>query len=238
MKSRDIYRIAQTDIEKLELRVSGGLGKAVSGEVIDLSNTGIDARFSRQQAPVLAIGEEIELAFRWCDQEFESLGIQAQVVTRTDEERSLLYGFSFLESPGLTHGMMNQLFNRRSAHRAKPKPGEEIEVQLWVHNQSPRESLFVAKMVDISVLGLGIMAEIGRDAVLKNHDLVDVSFKLPGSSQRNTITARLITRKLRGDVIHYGLQFSKSMIRHLTAEQNEIAEYIIRREEEEFSLPA
>ncbi len=235
-ESRTAYRVAPADIEQLELVVSGGFGKMIKGQVVDLSNGGVGAKFDREQAPVLAIGDELELAFYWCDQEFESLGIQAQVVSRNDAEHSVRYGFAFLESPSLGHVTLHQIFNKRGAYRAKPEPGEEVEVQVSAHNQALKEPLLTATLSDISVIGMGISTGPGQDAILKDHPVVDVTFKLPGASKLRTLAARIVARELRGHVIHYGLQFSRAMSQHLSTEEDEIAAFVKRREREDPGL--
>ncbi len=232
-RTRPVSHTASAGLENLELQVAAGFGKVEKGEIVELNSAGVDARFPRERSPVLAVGEILQLAFRWCDQQFESLDIEAQVMARHDDEHSVRYRFSFQELPGLGHEALNRLFNRRGAYRARTEPGEVVDVQLWAHQRVPRESLISARLTDISVLGMGLTAQLEQDAILKSHSLVDVSFKLPGMSNRQTVSARIVERELRGDSIHYGMQFSDSLVQALASHQDEISAYISRREQED-----
>lgn len=228
-----VSRAASSKLENLELVVSSGFGKLAKGEISELTSAGVDARFSRDQSPVLAIGETLQLSFRWCDQEFQSLDIEAQVIARFDNKQSVRYRFSFQELLSLGHEALTQLLNRRGAYRARTEPGVVVDVQLWAYQANPKESLISARLTDISVLGMGLMAQSEQDAILKNHTVVDVSFKLPGMSTRRTVSARIVERELRGDSIHYGMQFSSSLVETLASHQDEISAYIGRREQED-----
>ena len=157
--------------------------------------------------------------FRLFQKGIDVLNLQAQVTARTDQHDSLQYGFTFLNParPGLT--MLNRLINRRGAYRVKPGPGEQIELQLWVQQKFPRESLLVTEMVDISVLGIGMTAQSGQDVALKNHALIDMSFQLPGTGEPRIVTARMISRRSQGNLIRYGLQFNQNLSIHWTTTQ-------------------
>lgn len=230
---RTASRSISAGLGNLELLVSAGFGKTGKGEIVELSSAGVNARFSHDQSLVLAIGEIQQLAFRWCDQEFESLDIEAQVRARYDAEHSVRYEFSFQELPGPSHEALSRLFNRRGAYRARTEPGVVVDVQLWVHQQVPRKSLISARLKDISVLGMGLTAQVGQDDFLKSHSLVDISFKLPGMLKQRAVSARIVKRELRGDSVHYGLQFSNSLAQALTSNQDEISAYIDRLEQED-----
>lgn len=237
-KSQPIFRSLLSDSDRLELRVSDGSGMAMKGDVIELSNTSVNAQFARKRSPIFAIGEETQLQFCWFHKNVESQKVLTQVSSRIDTKDSLRYLFTFLELPGQGYIKISNLFNRRVGYRARPRSGEKIELRLWEYKTGPRESLLVTEMIDISVGGIGMIAPVHDDEILRDHTMIYISFQLPGTSEPRTVTARIISRTLQGNIVRYGLEFSEKLTPHWALVLKMITAFVDKRKYEELGRMA
>ncbi len=229
---RTVDRTVPEPEDALEVELNSPTGKPVRGEVVDMSSSGAGVLFSREVAPALAIGESATLLFTSPILP-KPLEVCAELVARTELETSRRYAFKFVKQQMFRDLRLHRLFNRRSTYRVAPGRDELIEVRLQVFGNDHSQVLPVARCKDISATGIGLETDIGTDTALKDVELVEVSFDLPGSKTTQTLLARIVHRRLEEGAVLFALQFDTEQSRDFSGQQDDITVYVMRRQREE-----
>lgn len=231
---RAAYRTILRSNDALEVGLKNSAGDLVRGEVADVSSVGTSVVFGLEVAPALAV-EERTIIFFTSQLLPDPVEVHAKVVARAETEASRSYRFKFDKQVLLRNPRLQRLFNRRDAHRISPGPEELIEVRFQYLEGDNSKALPTARCKDISATGMGVEAERGMDAALRDVDIVAISFELPGAKKRQTLVVSIVDRRLRNGLIDYGLRFDAERSADFRRHQEEIITYVMRRRQEEFA---
>jgi hypothetical protein len=216
----------------LGLLVRTAVGNTFAAEVLDLSNKSVVVRFPRNDMPILFISEQATLLFSSA-QLPEPISVEANVRSRTETQLHRRYALQFTESiqsRTRVSGELQRLFNRRGTYRVALDAKESVEVVIQIPERGGLNSLFTARLKDISATGLRIEAPLDVDAVLAEHEQLEASFNLPASAAALKLVAWIRNRISEGDAVGYGLEFDAKHSENFHQQQNEIIDYVMRRQ--------
>jgi len=226
---RAVYRTVPESEDALGVELKSPTGEPVPGEVADVSSCGAGVLFNCEVAPALAMGETATLLFS-SPILLKPLEVCAKVVARTELEASRRYGFQFVKELLLRDPRLQRLFSRRGAYRVAPGRDEFIEIRLRVLGNDHSQVLPAARCKDISATGIGLETEIGTDTALKDVEVVEVSFKLPGRKTTQTLLTRIVNRRLSESAVLYGLLFDAEQSQNFSGQQQDIITYVMQRQ--------
>ena len=227
------YRVELSENTDLTVTLPAADGSRVQGKLLDVSGSGAGVRFDTVDAPILAVGEHVDLVFD--SGSFAGpVTVAAQVQHRTEDdahhEGSRRYGFRFLEPQQLDAHLpaeARRYFNRRQAVRVSPKPFEPIEVSLQAGEDAPPIDV---RLHNISVSGVGISLEPALERTFADRTQVDISIQLPGSHRRMALVGSIRYRRLVGERIHYGIAFDSELTEKFARKLRGLARYVVRQQ--------
>lgn len=230
-ENRKHYRAQPDPKLQLHATVKAVSGVTWQGPVMDASIGGISVLFPDDAAPCLPIGEEVTIALHTVEDE-RGMEVPSQLVHWHQSENGPLFGFRFddlLLEEKMSRKLL-RLFNRRAAFRIAPDPRTEVLVRLY--SPADPENTVTARLLDISVLGLGILVEKWVERFLFPLDVIACECDLPGPTAVRVV-AETMDRRLKETRIVYGLRFLPDLTTNFEHQQLIIGEYIARREREE-----
>jgi hypothetical protein len=117
------------------------------------------------------------------------------------------------------------MINRRMAERIKPSEEEPIRVQLLFDKIGVGEQVVLVSARDVSITGIGVLADEDIESELYGTDTVGLRIQLPTHDQYFHVTARVRNRTLLGREIVYGLMFEGPTRADLEAAEELIQAY-------------
>jgi c-di-GMP-binding flagellar brake protein YcgR len=220
------YRVAVDPTTDLRATIRLPAGD-LDGQLMDVSAAGAGMRFKGDDAPNLAVGDEVELVFR---SKKLTLAVPARVQHRTEDDDGRRYGFRFLQPQKLAASIppgARELFNRRRVNRITPDPMCPVPVMLSPYPEGPPVE---ARLQDISELGAGVSVEGSREEVLRDTLGVRVTIELPAAPVQMVGLIRY--RRLGGHAIFYGIEFDDELTDEWGRQVEAIERYIIMRQRE------
>lgn len=218
--------------EDLRLRIRIDRRTEFETGVIELALERTVVEFPPEEAPLLAVGQEVELRFLGGRLD-GPVPIRAWVIYRGDRTSARELHFRLDRSHG---SALQARLNRRRAFRVTPEPNAPIQVRLRGPEGDRRAT---AVLHDISESGLSAL--VGPDDEGRMMDLtqVRVQFALPGEHLgRNEkipaldVVGAIRYRRLEGPAIYYGIEFDAEASADFTAQRRLIQDYVeIRRTE-------
>jgi len=160
------------------------------------------AAFPAQDAPILLIGQTVELGFR-------GTGIpglaraRGFVCRRVDEEGRRIYDFQLDHADGTA---LDAAVNRRASVRVAPDPGAPVRVLL---RQAPEGPLVQALLRDVSHGGLSVLIGREQEWLLAPVERLGIDLRLPGWDESLHFAGRVVHRRLERTAIHYGIAFDE-----------------------------
>jgi len=241
-ENRTNYRVVPDDDDQLSVRYTDPDGKTHSGCVVDTSVGGIAVGFDSEQPPHIPLTTWTTLALE-SPSLSESLAIEVEVKSRTDNGQIRRYGFQFLKPDRLKRALppeLRRLFNQRAAIRVRPPSDAPVQVDLEPSLRQPgadtvvtlqggpvdEDCFFEAVMLDISVFGMGVRIDMDTEHAFADTELVHVSFTLPPSPRVLQMDSWIRSRFIKAGQLCYGLEFVES-------ENDHIVEYVMRLQRED-----
>jgi len=228
---RSIYRVHPESNDRIALALLTPRGEVAAKEIVDLTINGACTRFPRTTTPAIGAGDRVTLLVRSPGLS-EHTAVEATVVKGVEMESEWRYRFRFDRAGQLLRrasGDCYTLFNRRANSRGvKPAPDDELSVEVRLPPQFGDDTLYPARVRNISVNGVCIEVDGDLDADLMDTEVVDVRIVLPGGEVIET-GARVRHRAEQDGVICYGLKFVWAGP-HLSLDHMEaILEYMLER---------
>jgi hypothetical protein len=209
------------NLEGIRASLERDSGLWTPGDVGHISETALVLEFRReaQVALPLASMREVVLAGGGLSSPFH---VSARVVGRTEFESKSRYEFHMLSEEG---SALVGMINRRMAERIKPSDDEPIRVQLLFDKVGVGEQVVLVSARDISITGIGVLADEEIEAELYGTDTVGLRIQLSTHDQFFNLTARVRNRSLLGREIVYGLMFEGPSRADLAAAEELIQAY-------------
>jgi hypothetical protein len=158
------------------------------------------AAFPAPGAPILLIGQTVELGFRAAG--IEGLArARGFVCRRVDEHVRRIYDFQLDHADGAE---LDAVVNRRASVRAAPDPGAPIRVVL---HQLPDGPSVQTLLRDVSEGGLSVLIGREQEWILAPAERLGVEMRLPGWAEPLVLPGRVVHRSLERTAIHYGIAF-------------------------------
>ena len=221
------YRVETDESTDLHLSIHNPHGSAYSARLLDVSASGVGARFFLPGCPHLAVGQEVVLVFS-CELLEQPLQTPATVQSRIEEGGARRYGFHFKAGHDLdarNPPEVRPLFNRRGAVRVAPDPDSPVNV---VVKPSAGSSSVEVRLVDISATGAGIGLSAEAESPLARTTRVDLGLFLPGASDPIRFAGTIRHSHLAGSEVHCGIQFDPELTEDFAEQQEIIREYVRR----------
>ena len=176
--TRTHYRADLTDAEAILATIISPSGLAPEGVISDLSIHGAGVLIPFESDPALAVGDVVELILR---SPVQGWTVQTPIrlcQVRQEGPRDVLYGGEFINMGNLYSQLENALgayFNRRVNVRVRPEVSHKVIAQVRAGARRVRSPVH-----DLSVTGLGISVHRYQKDWIREGQLLDVSFPLPG----------------------------------------------------------
>jgi hypothetical protein len=219
---RKFFRAATGEGEDVKFFLETAAGDVFAGDLLEASFDGVEVRFPRTKTPTLAIGGRAMITIESTHTQ-ASMRLKTKVKHRGEKETFRHYSLLFFEPEKLGEKFPQELlrlFNRRSAYRAQPVPGEPIEIVL----RSGKHQV-IGRLRDISATGICALVGPDADIAIAAVEQVETSFRLPPSEKTLKLEAWIRWRHINGLALAYGLQFHPESIKRYEAE---VLDYIMR----------
>ncbi len=197
-----------------------------AGQLMDVSAAGAGMHFTGEDAPNLAVGDDVDLVFR---SKRLNLTVAARVQHRTEHEDGRRYGFRFLQPQQFGAALppgAREIFNRRRVGRIAPDPMCPVPVMLSPYPEGPP---IEARLQDISELGAGVGVEGPREEGLRDTTEVRVTIELPDVAPVQMV-GYIRYRRLGGRRIFYGIEFDDELTDDWERQVEAIERYVISRQ--------
>lgn len=202
-------------------------GRKTSGQVFDLSASGLGLFFDVRTDPDYASGTVLWLCIK---SPFlrEPIVAPAQIRRVTGCEFGRLYGFQLLEWPGLLSQIPSvaaRVFNRRSEHRVKLDSDRPIQITLPRPPASPWERVFQGlkgALMEVSPMGLSFRVGSELADRIEPHLSVEVSFTLPDSTYEFAIWTKILRCAPRPDGLNCGVRFDAKRTEYFEEKQERL----------------
>ncbi len=234
---RTQYRVETDESADLHLSIRNPHGSPYSARLLDVSASGVGARFFLPGCPNLAMGQEVVLVFN-SERLEQPLQTPATVQSRIEEGGARRYGFQFKAGHDLDAQLPHELrplFNRRGAVRVPPDPDSPVKV---VVKPSAGSSSVEVRLVDISATGAGIGLSAETESQLARTTRVDLALFLRGASDPIRFAGNIRHRHLVGSEVQCGIRFDPELTENFAEQQEIIREYVRRRQEALMGVPA
>ena len=227
------YRVELSANTDLTVSLPAADGSRIEGRLNDVSGSGAGVCFDSADAPVLAVGQHVDLIFD--SGSFAGpLTVASQVQHRTEADANQAgrrrYGFRFLEPQQLDAHLpaeARRYFNRRQAVRVSPGTFEPVDVSLQAGEEGDPIDV---RLHNISVTGVGVSLEPALEMSFADRTQVNLCIQLPGSRRPIGIVGNIRYRRLVGERIHYGIAFDTELTEKFTRKRRALARYVIRRQ--------
>lgn len=238
--ARRHYRVTPADQHTVEVSVSTADGQAFPAELLDITIEGAGTRFLREAGPTLAVGQAATLTFKSARLR-RPIRVQAKVRSRVElgAFRSYRYGFEFDGREELEQqlgGEIYRLFNQRNIYRVEPDPEQPIEAVIHLSEYDSATPASAAgfeahgHLKDLSTVGAAVLVDRRAESTLAATDLVELSFRLPGSGRALRLTAWIRHRELQDEHVCYGLEFDPMRSEAFARDEHELLKYARRRQ--------
>jgi len=159
--------------------------------------------FATASAPLLAIGEEVQLSFSGGPHPASSAASSAAGRTTFRRDGDLTCRYQF-EVPERWSGVISPFVNRRGGMRVAPGAAWPIEASLTTLDGELQVSTLVR---DLSALGLGAVVASEEEARLCAAVELRVTLRLPRDDAPLQLAGLVRYRSLAGSNVHYGIEF-------------------------------
>ena len=186
----------------LTLALKNAHGVTCTAPVMSISWGQVRAIFPRETAPVLLIGQGVDLGLR--GGAIEGVAhVRGFVEQRVEdgERRAYVFRMDHADSAALDAAV-----NRRSSLRVTPAPDAPVRVVL-----RSRAGTVSALLRDLSEGGLSALVGREEEWILARAETVSVELRLPGHPGVIRREAEVRHRRLERTAIHYGMAFSSTV---------------------------
>jgi len=158
------------------------------------------------QAPVLPLGLELECVLQ-AVRSGSRLSRRVRLVAREDATESRCYEVSFLQSQKereLLAAFIARAFNARQAYRVTPGDDKIVVVEAAPPDLGKH---LRGRLLDISATGMALLLDLGADADLARHAILQTRIYLPGALDPASLRARILARRLQTGGLVYHMAF-------------------------------
>jgi hypothetical protein len=184
---------------ELTVRVDVPHGEAAEAAVRQITWGDAWVAFPAAAAPVLLIGQALQLRFRGPSLPGEAV-VRAFVRQRVEEDGARVYRFQLEHGDGTA---FEAAVNRRSAFRVTPDPGAPVRVVL----REPGGRRVGGVLRDLSESGMSALLGKEDEWMLAAAQVLDVEFFLPTSPLLLRFRVDVRHRRLERTAVHYGMRF-------------------------------
>ena len=233
--ARRFKRRPTSSVQPFDIALQIPGAEPLRGRCVDLSAGGCAARFHLAQDPNLAIGDALDLMV---DTVARSRGLEAtaRVAHVRPDGDGVVYGFEFIDSPGLIERLkrfFTSFLNRNLERPIEPGPLDEIPVLLWWEGDG-----FETTIQSISTTNLVVMLCEEGASRLQNITHLFVEFELPDDDAVLNGPATVAHRTWEDAGWRVELKFDPDPQSGLIAQGRLIENYVFRRGERRMTSPA
>ena len=200
---RGPYRDLPQEVGRMSVVLRGPSMEPVTGQVVDLSMTGVGVRVPGRRNTDLIGGDVYEVTIR--SEVHAEVCTPAQLRATIEEEGGWRYGFEFVDVGDLYEQLDDfyvRYFNRRGAHRMRLLAQERIELTMeWDGGRR------TVQVWDFSPTGVGFALSPQELPAIDEGARVGVRFRLPGVAEELVGRATLARVTLLADRFVLGLAF-------------------------------
>jgi hypothetical protein len=208
---RAAYRVKPASSEELGLSVLGERHQLIRGEVTDVAIGGARVRFDKNNAPKLASGDHVVMAFASPEYEYGT-NVLAKVISMSEDSAEKIVHVSFddkYEPLIIEREELFALFNRRSIRRGiVERAGAEFAAKVSPASGGEEQlSEYPVSIVNIS--NTGVSFNIGKEAhrELEDHSAIRIALTRPDDGSTSTIACNIRHRSSIEDGFIYGCEY-------------------------------
>lgn len=191
-------------ISELTVSIPLRLGERVDAPVRSIDWGEFTVDFAASTAPVLAIGQNLELEFRGGGIEGVAR-VEGFVTQRSEGAATRSYKLQLDRGDG---SALDAALNRRAHFRATPDPSAPVRVCLRGLLDG---GMSVGGLLrDLSEGGLSVLVAREDEWTLAAFDQLAMEFRLPATSAMLTFQGSVRYRRLERTAVHYGVSFDPS----------------------------
>ena len=200
-----------------------------TGKLLVVGPRGAEVSFGPGKLPSMDIGAELTLNVRASSLR-HPLHVTATVNSRSDEDGTRRYGFSFVddEPEEVRNPALVSLYNRREAFRVRPDVATAPMVTLRAVEGDRRAT---GRLLDVSVTGIAVLLPVDVAATMDDDAGFDFDLSLPNGP---TLALSAILRnriETRGGV-RCGLTLDLERTQRFEDRQESILQWVMRRQRE------
>jgi c-di-GMP-binding flagellar brake protein YcgR len=227
-EQRKQYRSETEPPAPFELSLILPDGRDLSGLLKNISLDGAAILFPSDKCPIFKPKEKVRLKLTTIKNS-KSIPITAIAVGFKQGKEMTLCRFYFLRANNLAQKLEPSLFvyfNRRQAVRVRAPVDEPVEVDLMWSG-----GYIEARMIDISITGIGLEVDPDEVEILDLPVEVTVSFQLPGF-KTFLLSGTALHRMEVGKTLKYGIKFDWEQTEDIERQQDDLEAYVLERQKE------
>ena len=240
---RCAYRVHPASPDELNLSVLSKNRQRIRGEIANIAVGGALVRFKSKNAPELAIGDHIALAFASAQHEADG-NVLAKVISMSEDAAEKIVQLTFeedYEPLNLKRNELYELFNRRAMHRGVAGTANEKFRATVPLNNGGDDSFQVhpVSILDISNTGVSFIVDKDADKILTADKDIDTHFELClmlvrlEDARVYKITCNVRHRSSSGDAFIYGCECDWSATIHPFAVVDDFISEMLERPDAE-----
>ncbi len=202
--SRAQYRVHKGSAAQLEATIVCDDGRQAVGECMDLSVGGVGVSVPLTKELNIVEGARVKVRVQHLSRP-NTIVAAAEVVTISNVATTVRYGIRFVSVSEVVQQIDSfyaRWFNRRRSARVMPDFATKVNATVrWADGD------LEARVHDVSMGGVGILADSHQVAGLKAKDRVELTLSLPGMALPIACRARIIAIKTFTKNVLVGLEF-------------------------------
>jgi c-di-GMP-binding flagellar brake protein YcgR len=227
---RAAYRVKPDSSEELRFSVLGERHQLIRGEVTDVAIGGASVRFDKNNAPRLASGDHVVMAFASPQYEYGT-NVLAKVISMSEDAAEKIVRVSFddqYEPLNIDRDELFALFNRRAFQRGIAEHAEEDFVAKVSPASGGEEQLNEYPVSIVNISNTGVSFFIGKEAheALKNYSEIRIALTRPDDGSTSTIACNVRHRSPTRDGSIYGCEYDWSATNDPLAVVEDLVSYL------------
>ena len=233
---RSAYRVQPASPDELNLSVLGKNRRRIRGEVANVAVGGARIRFQGDDAPSLATGDHIVLAFASAQHEFGG-NVLAKVISTSEDSAEKIVQLAFDEQHeplNLGRDELFGLFNRRAMPRGVAGTVNEnfrATISLTNGGDDQLENQVVS-ILNISNTGISFTVDQDTDNILKAHSDIRLVLERLEDGSVNKVACIVRHHSKSGDAFIYGCEYDWSATVDPLAVVEDFVTYLLERPDE------
>ena len=230
---RSAYRVHPASPDELDLSVLGRSQQRIHGEIANIAVGGARVRFENNNAPKLAAGDHIVLAFASTQHQYDG-NVLAKVISLSEGAENKVVQLAFddeYEPLNLKRDELFALFNRRSKLRGVAgTANENFRTTISLTNGGDAQLQdHPVSIINISNTGVSFAVDAETDTILKAHSELRLMLERLEDGSVNKVACIVRHHSKSGGAYNYGCEYDWSATVDPLAVVEDFVTYLLER---------